>query len=131
MTVISILKCPEFEKDLKRLCKKYLSLEKEFWRLEEALKLVPILVHSERINGLWQEILLPVYKLRRIRCDSLQSTTKLRLIYAYDDTKQEIHFIQFLEMYAKGEQEVEDRGRIEKYLKGRKGLGEDEGENLW
>ena len=58
--------------------------------------------------------------MKKIACKSLQSTTKLRLIYAYDDTKKEVQFIQFLEIYAKGEKEMEDRERIEKYLKGKK-----------
>ncbi|MDR0860428.1 MAG: hypothetical protein LBO09_05680 [Candidatus Peribacteria bacterium] len=60
--------------------------------------------------------------MKKVRCASLQSASKLRLIYAYDDTKQEIQFIQFLEIYAKNEQEMEDRNRIEKYLKGKKSL---------
>jgi hypothetical protein len=63
--------------------------------------------------------------MKKFACQSLKSTTKLRLIYTYDTTKQEIQFIQFLELYAKGEKEVEDRERIEKYLKGKRSLREE------
>jgi hypothetical protein len=62
--------------------------------------------------------------LKKIACKSLQSTSALRLIYAYDTTKQELKFIQLLEIYAKGEKEIEDRARIEKYLAGKKTLSE-------
>jgi mRNA-degrading endonuclease RelE of RelBE toxin-antitoxin system len=115
--------CPEFDKDLKHLCKKYPSLEKEFLLLKKSLEIDPLgSTHLFRIDKLWDDILLPVYKLKKIACRSLQNPNKLRLIYAYDDTKQEIQFIQFLEIYAKNEQEMEDRERIEKYLKGKKSL---------
>jgi hypothetical protein len=119
------LTCEEFEKDFKHLAKKYPSLEKDFQDIKDALCITPFLPHTERIDQLGQEILLPVYKVKKMRCRSLQSSSKLRLIYAYDVTKQEIQFIQFLELYAKGEKEVEDRERIEKYLKGKRSLGEE------
>jgi hypothetical protein len=75
--------------------------------------------HIERINNLWQDIKIPVYKMRRVWCESLKSPSKLRLIFAYDEKNNEIQLIQFLELYAKWEKEVEDRDRIKKYLSGK------------
>ena len=75
--------------------------------------------HIERINNLWQDIKIPVFKMRRIWCRSLKSPLKLRLIFAYDEKNNEIQLIQFLELYAKWEKEVEDRDRIRKYLSGK------------
>jgi len=43
--------------------------------------------------------------------------SKIRIIYIYDDAKQEIQFIQFLEIYTKSDKDNEDRARIEKYAK--------------
>jgi mRNA-degrading endonuclease RelE of RelBE toxin-antitoxin system len=125
MKTISFI-CPEFDKDLKHLCKKYPSLEKEFPILKKSLEVDPLgSTHTFRIDQLGEDIFLPVYKLKKMACRSLQNPNKLRLIYAYDDTKQEIQFIQFLEIYAKNEQVLEDRARIEKYLKGKKSLSEE------
>lgn len=75
--------------------------------------------YAKKIDNLGSEVVLPVYKMRKIACTSLRSTTKLRLIYAYDDTRCEVKFIQFLELYAKGEKESEDRERIRKYVGGK------------
>lgn len=122
--MIKFLTCDEFEKDLKFLSKKYPSLEKDFWNIKNALEICPILPKSERISNLGQYITLPVYKMKKILCHSLRSMSKLRIIYVYDATKQEIQFIQFLEIYAKAEKENEDRKRIEKYAKGKSSLAE-------
>ncbi len=43
--------------------------------------------------------------------------SSLRIVYAYLEQNRQIDFI---ELYCKGEQENEDRDRIEKYLRNRK-----------
>ena len=48
-----------------------------------------------------------------------EKNSKLRIIFAYDEKSQEIKLIQFIEIYAKWESEVEDRERIRKYLAGK------------
>lgn len=113
--MISFLTCDEFEKDFKQLFKKYPSLNEDFLDLKKALEVNPLLPQTERINNLWADIILPIYKIRKVFCKSLNSTTKLRIIYIYDDTKNEIKFIQFLEIYTKSEKDNEDRLRITKY----------------
>lgn len=114
--------CEEFDKDFKHLFKKYPSLEKDFQDVKDALEQNYQPPFTVQISNLGEHILLPVYKMRKVRCASLQSSSKLRIIFAYDATTQEIQFIQFLEIYAKGEKEIEDRTRIEKYLKGKRSL---------
>lgn len=121
---IKFLVCDEFQKEFKSLFKKYPSLEQDFSDVKNALEVNPILPQTERINGLWEDIALPVYKMRKVLCRSLQSTSKIRIIYIYDDTKQEIQFIQFLEIYTKSDKDNEDRERIEKYAKWKMSLSE-------
>lgn len=120
----NFLFCDEFEKEFKQLSKKYPSLETDFLDVKNALEICPILPQTERINNLGEEIVLQIYKMRKIFCKSLQSNSKLRIIYIYDDTAQEIQFIQFLEIYTKSEKDNEDRKRIEKYAKWRESLSD-------
>ena len=100
MTKIVI--CNEFTKDVKHLSKKYKSIERDLEDVVKALRTDWLKVsHIERINNLWQDIKIPVYKMRRVWCESLKSPSKLRLIFAYDEKSNEIQLIQFLELYAK------------------------------
>lgn len=121
---ISFSSCDEFEKDFKQLSKAYTSLESDFEDVKKALEVNPILPQTERINNLSKDIILPIYKMRKVFCRSLQSNSKLRIIYIYDDTKEEIQFVQFLEMYTKSEQDNEDRKRIDKYAKWKTSLSD-------
>ena len=115
-----IIACDEFEKDKKHLLKKYKSIENDLQDVIKALRTDWLkLSHIERINNLWQDIKIPVYKIRRVWCESLKSPSKLRLIFAYDEQNNEIQLIQFLELYAKADKEVEDRDRIKKYWSGK------------
>ncbi|MFA5748025.1 MAG: hypothetical protein WC872_02815 [Candidatus Absconditabacterales bacterium] len=116
--------CDEFQKEFKQFCKAYQSLVDDFEDVKKALEINPILPQTERINNLSEDIFLPIFKMRKIFCRSLQSNSKLRIIYIYDDTKQEIKFIQFLEIYTKSDKDNEDRKRIEKYAKGKKSLSD-------
>ena len=119
---INFLDCDEFQRDFKQLLKKYPSLDNDFLDVKNALEVCPILPQTERINNLGKDITLPIYKMKKVFCRSLQSNSKLRIIHIYDDTKKEIQFIQFLEIYTKSEKEIEDRTRIDKYAKGKKSL---------
>lgn len=117
---IKITYTDEFRKDFKALAKKWRSLWEIEWTtwdfadFKGLLEFDPIGSFAERIDGLWAEY-QPVYKVKRFYCNSLKSTTKLRLIYSYDARKEEIQFVQFIEMYAKADKENEDRARIKKY----------------
>ena len=120
--MIKILMCEEFKKDLKRLSKKYKSLDNDLSDVIKVFNQVWInFPHIERINNLWNDITIPVDKMRRFWCESLKSPSKLRIIFAYDDKSQELQLL-FIEMYAKWESEVEDRERIKKYLSWKNGI---------
>ena len=104
-------KSPEFEKDLKRLSKKYRSLGDDLATLEQVLLVSPtgigknftIIHHSEKIRLVKT----------RLACKSLRDRS-MRVIYAYhEDT---ITFV-YIELYFKGEKENEDKERIGWYLK--------------
>ncbi len=125
MKKIKFIRCDEFDKDFKHLSKKYKSLEKDFEDVLKVFNQVWInFPHIERINNLWNDITIPVYKMRRVWCESLKKNSKLRIIFAYDEKSQEIKLIQFIEIYAKWESEVEDRERIRKYLAGKEKIEE-------
>ncbi len=121
-TKIKYINCSEFDKELKQLSKKYKSIYDDFFAFKLFLKTI---IESwqdiesyniVQINWLWKDFLLPVYKVRNFTCQSLRSDKKLRLIFTYDKTSWEIQFIEFLEIYAKADKEVENRDRIRKYL---------------
>ncbi len=102
----------EFKKDLKRLLKKYRSLEDDLATIRKVLKLEPgeRPPFSFRINGLGID--LYVIKVRKIACKSLKGrgvNTGLRLVYVYFEDKGEIVFI---ELYHKNDKENEDHERI-------------------
>lgn len=102
---------PEFEKEIKKLAKKYPTLNSDI----EDIK--PILLDSP--TGIGKNFVImkisgdiKIVK-ADIHCESLRSRT-IRLIYAYHNDKIEFMFI---EIYFKGDKENENRERIEEYLK--------------
>ena len=101
----------EFEKEFKRLFKKYKTLNNDFEKFKKVLLTVPtgvgknfIIIHAS-----------PLVKIikARMACQALRDRS-LRIIYAYFEPNQEIEFI---EIYFKGEKENENRERIKEYLK--------------
>jgi DNA topoisomerase VI subunit B len=102
---------PEFEKELKKLSKKYPTLQSDI----EDIK--PILIETKTGIGKNFTIISTTQNVQivkvRILCESLRSRT-IRLIYAYH--KDRIEFM-YIEVYFKGDTENEDRQRIKEYLK--------------
>lgn len=107
---------PEFEKDFKRLQKRFSTLEEDLGRfIEKTLQLLHKLKIDNRacvrISGLGIDY-PEIYKARKFPCRSLKGTgamSGIRIIYAYfpiEDT------IEFIEIYYKGDKENEDRARI-------------------
>lgn len=112
---------PEFQKDFKRLLKKFKSLEEDL----VLVKIAAIeLFHIQKINNLsifpiqafcTEEI--HVCKIKKFACKALKgrgSKSGIRVIYAFHCVDLKIDFI---EIYFKGEKENEDRERIKDYLK--------------
>lgn len=116
-----ISRLPEFDKDIKKLLKKFKTLEDD---LKIFIKNQLYLYHKLKIDnkGVFQisglQIETPkIYKARKFACRSLKGKgvhSGIRVIYAYFEEEDGIELI---EIYYKGDKENEDRGRILKYYK--------------
>ncbi|MCK4642527.1 hypothetical protein KAU32_02695 [bacterium] len=122
-TFDEVKELPEFTKEFNKLKRKQKTLPSDFKTfIETQLKLF----HNDhmdnggivKISGLG--IVTPViYKARKFACRSLKgrgSSSGIRVIYAY---YKEANKIEFIQIYFKGDQENEDRARIESYYKHR------------
>lgn len=102
---------PEFEKELKKLSKKYPTLESDIEDIKPVICASPTGIGKNfTIVNIVDDI--KIVKVR-IHCESLRSRS-IRLIYAYH--KDKIEFM-YIEVYFKGDKENENRERIEEYLK--------------
>jgi RecB family endonuclease NucS len=102
---------PEFESELKRLSKKYPSLESDIQNIKQVLLNAPTGI-GKNFTIIKTSENTKIIK-ARILCRSLRART-IRVIYAYQADRIEFMYI---EVYFKGDKENEDRGRIEEYLK--------------
>lgn len=107
----------EFKRDLKKLLKKYQTLEDDLKVVKRDLADEPGAQppFSYRIEGLGIETC--VIKVRKIACRSLKGkgvNSGFRLVYAYFPEEERIVLI---ELYYKGDKEVENRDRILKHFK--------------
>jgi len=108
----------EFEKEFKKFKKKWRTLQEDLITfINTPLKLFH--KHSLAIRG-FQAISglgitkTNIYKATRFACKALKGTgsnSGIRIIYAYIEEQDRIEFI---EMYFKGDKEIEDRKRIER-----------------
>ncbi len=111
-----IVNLPEFDKDLKKLLKRFGTLEED---LRVFISTQLNLYHKQ---GMDNRGVLPIsglgiaapkiYKAKKFACRSLKGRgvgSGIRVIYAYWEDKDRIEFI---EIYFKGDKENEDRDRI-------------------
>lgn len=111
MTTIRFEDTPRFQKEFKRLAKKYRSLDKDLELLKRLLATFPK-GFGNQMPILRQEDDIFIIK-ARLACESLRGSF-LRVIYAYHESLITIFFI---ELYYKGEKEAEDQRRIEEFLR--------------
>lgn len=112
----SVKALPSFERDFKRLRKRYRTLGEDLHVfIKTALKLFHKSAHKSdgisHISGLGITY-PPIYKVKRFACRSLKgkgSNSGMRIIYAYKKDTDEINFV---EIYYKGDKENEDKDRI-------------------
>lgn len=102
----------EFKRDLKKLLKKYRTLNDDLFEVKTILKKKPAErpPFSFRIDNLGLETC--VIKVKKIACRALKGrgvNSGLRLIYAHFQEEDKIIFI---ELYHKNDKENEDRHRI-------------------
>lgn len=109
---------PEFEKDLKKLVKRFSSLEDD---LRTFIKVAMNAFHKQNIDshaifhisdlGIQSP---KMYKGKKFACKALKgkgAQSGIRVIYAYYEKED---WIEFIEIYYKGEKEKEDRERVMK-----------------
>jgi mRNA-degrading endonuclease RelE of RelBE toxin-antitoxin system len=115
------IRIPEFQRDLKKLSKKFRTLDNDLVNFINAA-LIPFhkmgvdAGNMVRIPGLGIER-PEVYKARKFTCRSLKGTgskSGIRIIYAYFEEEDKVVFI---EIYFKGDKENEDKERLQKFLK--------------
>jgi mRNA-degrading endonuclease YafQ of YafQ-DinJ toxin-antitoxin module len=106
----------EFDKDFKRLFKKFKSLDEDLLEFKKVLIKFPLGI-GKHFNIINKTGFLCVIK-ARFFCKSIKKKD-LRIIYAYMQEHKIIEMvgIVFIEIYFKGDQENEDRERIKDYLK--------------
>ncbi len=112
----NLVRLPEFEKDVKRLKKRFRTIDEDIDILVKSA-LVPF--HKEGIDygGIVPisdlGIQAPeIYKVRKFACRALKgrgNQTGIRIVYAYFKDEDRIEFV---EMYFKGDKAKEDRRRI-------------------
>ncbi|MGE5342186.1 MAG: hypothetical protein ACM3SY_11985 [Candidatus Omnitrophota bacterium] len=111
-----------FQKDLKKLLKRFPSLEED---LKIFIDIQLKLYHKIRldndgikqITGLKEEY-PKVYKAKKFACKSLRgkgAQSGIRIIYVYHEQED---IIEFIEMYYKGDQENENLERIKRLFSG-------------
>jgi len=112
----------EFDKEIKKLKKKYRTLEKD---LERFLLAQVYMHHIEKhdVKGLYRIAglgikELKIYKATRFSCQSLGggSYSGIRVIYAYSEEENDKDKVTLIEIYYKGDKENENRDRILKYF---------------
>ena len=108
--MITFDELPEFQKDCKRLGKKYKSLIDDLKEFRNVVSVIP-LGNSKHFIIITQIKVLYIVK-ARLFCRYLKGSS-LRVIYAYFEQEQRIEFI---EVYFKGYKENENHDRIMKYL---------------
>ncbi len=116
-----ISRLPEFEKDLKKLLKRFKTLEDD---LKTFIEKELYLYHKLKIDnkGIFQITQLniespKIYKAKKFACRSLKGKgvqSGIRVIYVYFEEKDKIELI---EIYYKGDKERENRERILEYYK--------------
>jgi len=110
--MVEIITLPEYERDLKKLFKRYITLYEDMDEVKAILSKKPDArpPFSYRIEGLG--INTCMIKVKKIACKALKGrgvNSGFRLVYAWfaEDEK-----IVFVELYFKGDKEGEDRERI-------------------
>jgi len=116
-----IRRLKDFEKDFRKLLKKFKTLEGD---LETFINTQLKLYHKQKVDnsGVVRISNLAIdkpkiFKARKFACKSLKGTggrSRIRIIYAYYE---EENIVEFIEIFFKGDKENEDRDRILGYYK--------------
>lgn len=118
-----IIRLPEFNKDMKKLLKRYRTLEED---LDNFLKNQVYLNHilKKKVKGVFSISGLgideaQIFKSKKFSCRSLFGTgsySGIRVVYAYESREENRDIVTLIEIYFKADKENEDRERIYKYF---------------
>lgn len=113
---MSFRSTPEFQKDFKKLAKRFRTLDSDLAEFKKVLNEAPLGI-GKHFNIITKSDSIYVVK-ARFFCRSLKKKD-LRIIYAYIENHQIIEMIgiEFIELYFKGKKKNEDKERIKQYLK--------------
>jgi len=100
----------EFEKEFKRMRKKYRTLDDDLEKFKKILITAPTGIGKNFVT-VYSSQAVKIIK-ARMACRALRDRS-LRIIYSYFEQDQRIEFI---ELYYKGDKKNEDHGRIKEYL---------------
>ena len=109
---------PEFQRDLKRLLKRFRTLEED---LEVFIAAQLVLYHKQGVDsgGIFPLQRAPgFFKAKRFACRALKGrggSSGMRVIYHYDS---ETDHLNLVEIYFKGDKANEDRERIKVLIRG-------------
>jgi len=105
---LSIEKGTSFKREFKKLCKKYPSLPQDLEVLQALILKFPYGEDSKHCNPLKKDGERGIFK-RRMMCRSVKGS-EFRVIYYYDGEKL---YLEYLEIYYKGDKVAEDKKRVE------------------
>lgn len=116
ITMMNFRKTIEFQKDFKKLSKKFRSLDSDLFEFKKILTESPLGI-GKHFNIITKTGFVYIIK-ARFFCRSLKKKD-LRIIYAYIENNQIIEMvgIEFIEVYFKGKKQNENRERIKEYLR--------------
>lgn len=112
---MEFLQFPEFSKELKKLKKKYKTIDDDLRKFQKVLRVRPMGDGTKHWNVISKTETVVIFK-ARLSCAYLKRTS-LRIIYACNKQNEKIVSVTFLEIYFKGNKTNEDRVRVEEYLK--------------
>ncbi|MBP7792132.1 MAG: hypothetical protein KA120_03625 [Candidatus Goldbacteria bacterium] len=110
---------PEFESDFKRLKKRYRTIDDDFEVFKRVLEQMPEEDGIGRFVISGTGIQRKIIKVKKFACRALKhkgAQSGIRIIYSYHKEENKIEFV---EIYYKGDKELEDRKRILKHYKER------------
>lgn len=102
---------PEFQKEQKRLARKFRSLSEDLQEFRNVVSVAPLGNGKKHFAVIARNERVHIVK-ARLFCRYLKGSS-LRVIYAYFEQDERI---EFLEIYFKGDKETEDRDRMRRYL---------------
>ena len=118
--MIKFINLPEFDKDFKKLEKRYRSLSEDF----DLFKKILDSIYQSLIGNANVFVLIESFcgenftsnKVRKFTCKALKgkgNQSGIRIIFVYEKEKQQITFV---EIYYKGDKENEDKERLKNFI---------------